>query len=224
MIVLFGALFILYDLIMRNLSLIILISLFPLVLYAQEHRFSSVDTAGFSAFSVQDLFGGLSLAENLAYYEYITQGEEQSIAYRFGKTVKGKQALSKRKAEVNDGFGSTCPPGVCYWYYMAIKKDATVMPITSYGLLPRMVPRARSLHDALFYLQHHNISGSLSYPHQELPLVGKYKKIENGHLLVVNRRTSDCPVTYTDLLLHISDKGVITRCDEHITETSDICY
>jgi hypothetical protein len=139
-------------------------------------------------------------------------------------TNKSTKSMLEARRELKEGFGTYCPPGICFWFYATVDKKGKGKIFNTIPLIKELVPQVTSETDAIFYSQFINPSGSINFPDLNKPWQGKIKKISTGYLMIVNRRTSDCPVTFSDILVFVDTTGNIKILDKKVTRSTGICY
>jgi hypothetical protein len=109
-------------------------------------------------------------------------------------------------------FKSNCPPMVCGRYYLAADKKHVKVEIRSPNELSQLVPEIKTEIDAFFLIDDRAFQK------------GKFQRVNDGYLILVNKVVSQCRIQYADLLYHVSFAGKITALGQNITQVTRLCY
>ena len=117
-----------------------------------------------------------------------------------------------RLRKTAQGFGNDCPPGICTHYFIAVTKSGFLINVKSVDEINKILPVVKTQNDALFLL-----TLSTNFPN------GKYAKTKEGYLILLNRKISDCPIDFADILYQVDKKGKITNLGKVITRKTGLC-
>jgi hypothetical protein len=132
--------------------------------------------------------------------------------YRFPKPKKivpNTTVLSK----CLKGFGTFCPPSGCAWYISAQRRKS-IFTIEDLAGLSSFLGNIDNKFNAYLWLVSHDLSSSRFVP-IETSTSTTYKIVEDGFLISIRIRISDCPVTqglvtyfvgYDKRVIHIRSK------------------
>ena len=183
--------------------------------------------SGFTKWEHQDIVGKIKFPESLSFVAivYLQNGEPRdTIALKGTKpTATLIKKLEKKPAAIDPyawqqlnrtiGFGNDCPPGDCRHHFIAISRSNRLIKVTEPMEMPRILPRIRSAQDALFAI----------IKKDYLP-TAKTAKTQEGYLLLINEKISDCPINYADILYKVSHSGKIERLGMVITKRTTLCH
>jgi hypothetical protein len=134
--------------------------------------------------------------------------------------IKGQSKQLGKSIAVNEGempyqeksFRNNCPPSVCGYYYVASVSKRNRVEVRGPSDLNKLIPKLITPADAFFFID------------DRIYQTGKFKKLNDGYLILVNKVVNDCRVTYADLLYRVSDTGVVTYLGQNITQVTRMCY
>lgn len=112
-----------------------------------------------------------------------------------------------------EGFGNDCPPGICTHYFMALTKSGFLINVKNVEEISKILPEVKTQNDALFLL---TLGTNFTN--------GKYAKTKEGYLILLNRKITDCPIDYADILYQVDKKGKITNLGRVITRKTALCH
>lgn len=178
----------------------------------------------FSDFSQEAIFQKLSWPDTLLYVAEVATGrtETNDTTVIFSKALTAAQKTRlktiKKWSEFDDlyynyGFGNNCPPGDCKHYFIGLTSRNNIIRAVNPGELKKLLPWVRNPYDAWFMLE-----GALYWPK------GKYAKVDDGYLLLLNKRTRDCQIDYADILYHVSLKGEVEELGRVLTQKTNLCF
>jgi hypothetical protein len=131
--------------------------------------------------------------------------------------------LQKRPADIDpyawqqlnrtQGFGNDCPPGDCRRHFIAITKTNRLIKVVEPEEMSKIQPRIHSDLDALFAITKRNLVPT-----------AKTAKINDGFLVLLNEKISDCPIDFADILYKVSFTGKIEKLGMVITKRTTLCH
>lgn len=168
------------------------------------------DTVGFINFPNSLLLDSLIPNEAISYWELNLNSGDENFTNLY-KSTKGENKLSNDTfvlTKANSSFGTVCPPSSCSWYISTKLKNGKTETVTDWRTLSTFIGKIDNQFDAYLWLTCFNVS-----PSQNIPLKVstslKYKIINDGYLILVNRRVGDCPIVNADILYFVrKDKNV----------------
>jgi hypothetical protein len=167
------------------------------------------DTLNLIPYPETSLLDSLIPDEKISYWELNFQGfGSYKNLYRsnIGENKLRDDSIVLTKAA--RGFGTVCPPGWCIWYLSAKFKSGGVITITDWKSLSDFIGKIDNQFDAYLWLTRFPYSESEGIP-QKPSEFSRYKIRDDGYLIVLNVRVSDCPVTNAELLYFVrKDKNV----------------
>lgn len=178
----------------------------------------------FSDFSQEAIFQKLSWPDSLLYVAEVATGRNEindtSVLYSKALTITQKNRLktTKKRSEFDDlfynyGFGNDCPPGDCKHYFIGLSSNNNIIRVVNPSEIKKILPRVRNPYDAWFMLE-----GAMYWPR------GKYAKVDDGYLVLLNKRTRDCQIDYADILYHVNLKGKVEELGRVLTQKTTLCY
>lgn len=178
----------------------------------------------FTDFIQEAVFQKLSWPDSLLYVAEVATGRNEtndtSVLYSkvLTKAQKTRLKATKKRTAFDDvyfnyGFGNDCPPGDCKHYFIGLTSRNNIIRAVNPGELKKLLPRVRNPYDAWFLLE-----GAFYWPK------GKYAKVDDGYLLLLNKRTRDCQIDYADILYHVNLKGKVEELGRVLTQKTNLCF
>lgn len=133
----------------------------------------------------------------------------KGLAKHLGKT---KPNDDPNAAYLENSFRNNCPPSVCEHYYVALKRKRNKIEVRGPYDIYKLIPKLFTPTDAFFFID------------DRVYQFGKYQKLADGYLILVNKVVNDCRVTYADLLYRVSGDGKISYLGQNITQVTRMCY
>ena len=189
----------------------------------------SINLSKFRSFEKNIDVAGLSFSDSLDYVATVfvngtnasEEFKEDTVMMR-GKNIQDWKSIKNISEEPDQefwkirktaqGFGNDCPPGICTHYFMAVTKSGFLINVKTVEEIGKILPVVKTQNDALFLL-----TLSTNFPN------GKYAKTNEGYLILLNRKISDCPIDYADILYQVDKKGKITNLGRVITKKTALC-
>jgi len=177
------------------------------------------DTLGFTAYPATPVPASMVVDMTIAYWELNEanmndKGFSFMNLYRTGQSkarTGGKEGDWEKKvlSQAKNGFGTICPPGWCFWYISARKTTGDTITVTDYQGLRNFMGEMGNPYSAYFW-----IIASVETNSGAVPLVtspdARYKVVDNGFLVILDLRVSDCPVTGARELYFVGkDKSMV---------------
>jgi hypothetical protein len=77
----------------------------------------------------------------------------------------------------------------------------------------KLIPRTKNPYDAWFVLEN-----ARYWPR------GKFAKVKDGYLVLVNKKTRDCQIDYADILYHVHENGSSEELGRVLTQKTTLCH
>lgn len=190
----------------------------------------SINLSKFRSFEKNIDLAKLSFSDSLDYIATVfvngtntsEEFKEDTVMMR-GENPKDWKSIKNISEEPNQefwkirktaqGFGNDCPPGICTHYFMAVTKSGFFINVKTVEEIGKILPVVKTQNDALFLL-----TLSTNFPN------GKYAKTKEGYLILLNRKISDCPIDYADILYQVDRYGKVKELGRVITRKTALCH
>jgi hypothetical protein len=182
-----------------------------------------INLAGFNDFVQDKFYGKLSWPDTIVYVAMVSTGRGMSndttVLFTKQLTVTQKNRLKQvPKRGYEDfqqppGFGNDCPPGDCRHYFIGLSMRGKIVQVNGPGEMNKLIPRTQNPYDAWFVLE------NASYWPR-----GKFAKVKDGYLVLVNKKTRDCQIDYADILYHVHENGSSEELGRVLTQKTTLCH
>lgn len=191
------------------------------MLYIGDYR---INLSFFSDFSQEAFFHKLTWPDSILYVAEVSTGRSVSndttILFSKPLTAAQKTRLKPTRKKMdydnfshNYGFGNDCPPGDCKHYFIGLTTRNNILRVDNPGEIKKLLPRIRNPYDAWFMLE-----AAMYWPR------GKFAKVNDGFLVLINKRTRDCQIDYADILYHVHQSGHVKELGRVLTQKTTLCF
>lgn len=180
----------------------------------------------FYNFKQESITKSLSFPDSLLYVAIVNNRGDD---YTDTTIIRGKKPdallikrLQKKPANIDpyawqelsrkQGFGNDCPPGNCTHYFIAITKTKRLIKVSNPEDLFKILPTINTGNDAFFSIVKNDY-----WPR------GKYAKIKDGFLVLLNEKITNCPIHYADILYMVGFDGRVSQLGRLITQKTLLC-
>jgi len=178
----------------------------------------------FSDFAQEAFFNKLSWPDTIVYVAKVSTGRgmENDTTVLFSRqltpTQKNRLKQVPKRAGFDDfnqpaGFGNDCPPGNCKHYYIGLSTRNKITQVNNPSDMNKLIPFIKNPYDAWFVLEN-----SSYWPR------GKFAKLKDGYLVLLNKKTRDCQIDYADILYHVHENGMSEELGRVLTQKTTLCH
>ncbi len=183
-----------------------------------------INLARFSDFEQGKFFNKLSWPDTIAYVAMVStgrgMGNDTTVLFSRQLTVTQKKRLKQapKRAGYEDfhqpvGFGNDCPPGDCRHYFIGLSTRNKIIQVNGPGEMNKLIPRTQNPYDAWFVLENASF-----WPR------GKFAKLKDGFLVLLNKKIRDCQIDYADILYHVHENGSSEELGRVLTQKTTLCH
>jgi hypothetical protein len=183
-----------------------------------------INLSAFSDFAQEAFFNKLSWPDTIIYVAEIStgrgMGNDTTVLFsrQLTPTQKNRLKQAPKSAGYDDfnqpsGFGNDCPPGDCKHYFIGLSTRNKITQVNNPSDMNKLIPLVKNPYDAWFVLEN-----SSYWPR------GKFAKLKDGYLVLMNKKTRDCQIDYADILYHVHENGISEELGRVLTQKTTLCH